>query len=66
MKAVTEESVSQRNGDRARFGRERKRRTLERKRIRELRVALENKAARPTLPAPELVNIASLAVEPTG
>jgi len=38
--------VSERNGDKARFGRERKRKILERKRIRELRKALENKAPR--------------------
>ena len=38
--------MSERNGDKARFGRERKRKILERKRIRELRKALENKAPR--------------------
>jgi hypothetical protein len=34
--------MSKRNGDKARFGRERKRKIYERKRIRELRKALEN------------------------
>jgi hypothetical protein len=58
--------VSERNGDKARFGRERKRKTLQRKRIRELRKALENNATRPTLATPELVSITSLTLEPTG
>jgi len=58
--------MSVRNGDKARFGRERKRRISERKRIRELRKALENDAPRPTLAAPELVGVASLALEPAG
>jgi hypothetical protein len=35
--------VSERNGDKARFGRLRKRRILERKRIRELRLTMEIK-----------------------
>jgi len=35
--------VSQRNGDKARFGRERRRKILRRKRTRELRKALEMK-----------------------
>ncbi len=39
--------MSERNGDKARFGRLRKRRTLERKRIRELREALEAKRQAP-------------------
>jgi len=38
--------MSKRNGDKARFGRERKRKILERKRIRELRLALQNNPAR--------------------
>jgi hypothetical protein len=37
--------MSERNGDKARFGRERKKKILLRKRIRELRKALKNKAA---------------------
>jgi hypothetical protein len=41
--------VSERNGDKARFGRERKRKILERKRIRELRKWLEDKPRRTTL-----------------
>lgn len=42
--------VSERNGDKARFGRERKKKNLQRKRIRELRkvLGLENKATRAT------------------
>jgi len=58
--------MSVRNGDKARFGRERKRRISERQRIRELRKALENNAPRTTLAAPELVSITSLALEPAG
>ena len=58
--------MSERNGDKARFGRERKRKILERKRIRDLRKALENNATRPTLAAPELVSITSPTIEPTG
>jgi hypothetical protein len=34
--------MSERNGDKARFGRERKRKILDRKRIREFRAALEH------------------------
>jgi hypothetical protein len=41
--------VSERNGDKARFGRERKRRILERKRIRELRKWLEDNPRRTAL-----------------
>ena len=58
--------MSERNGDKARFGRERKRRIHERKRIRDLRKALENNATTPALAAPELVSITSLTLEPTG
>ena len=39
-----EGTVSERNGDKSRFGRERKRKIYERKRIRDLRKALENNA----------------------
>ena len=56
--------MSVRNGDKARFGRERKRKIHERQRIRELRKAMESRASRPTLAAPELVSITSLALEP--
>jgi hypothetical protein len=55
--------VSERNGDKARFGRLRKRRILLRKRIREFRKKLENNVTRPTLAAPELVSITSLTLE---
>jgi len=58
--------MSVRNGDKARFGRERKRKIHERQRIRELRKAMEIRASRPTLAAPELVSITSLALEPVG
>jgi len=58
--------VSERNGDKARFGRERKRKILLRKKIREFREKLENSATRPTLAAPELVSITSLTIEPIG
>jgi len=58
--------VSERNGDRARFGRLRKRKILLRKSIREFRKKLENNATRATLAAPELVSMTSLTIEPTG
>ena len=58
--------MSERNGDKARFGRLRKRKILLRKSIREFRKKLENDATRVTLAAPELVSITSLTVEPTG
>lgn len=45
--------MSERNGDKARFGRERKRKILERKRIQELRKALENNPTRTTIAASE-------------
>ena len=56
--------MSVRNGDKAMFGRERKRKIHERQRIREFRKRLEINAPRPTLAAPELVSITSLALEP--
>jgi hypothetical protein len=58
--------VSQRNGDKARFGRERKRNILFRKRIREFRKKLEDKPTRSTLAAPESVRLTSLAIAPSG
>jgi len=58
--------MSVRNGDKARFGRERRRKIYERKRIRELRKALENNATRIALAPPELVAITSLTIEPIG
>ncbi len=58
--------MSVRNGDKARFGRERKRKIHERQRIRELRKAMEIRASRPTLAAPEPVSSTSLALEPVG
>ena len=58
--------MSERNGDKARFGRERKRKILERKRIRELRGALENNATRATIAASALDRTMSLTLEPIG
>jgi hypothetical protein len=55
--------VSERNGDKARFGRLRKRKILLRKRIREFRKKLENNVTRPPHAAPELVRITSLTLE---
>ena len=63
---VREGSVSQRNGDKARFNRLRKSKIFRRKTIREFRKTLENNATRPTLAAPALVSITPLTVEPTG
>jgi hypothetical protein len=45
--------VSERNGDKARFGRERKRKVLRRKGIRELRKALESKMPKPASREPQ-------------
>jgi hypothetical protein len=58
--------VSERNADKARFGRERKRKILERKRIRELRKALENNATRTTIAASASGSTVSLTLEPIG
>lgn len=58
--------MSERNGDKARFGRERKRKILERKRIRDLRKALENYAATATSTAPELDSTTPMTLEPIG
>lgn len=44
--------MSERNGDKARFGRERKRKILRRKGNRELRRALESKMPKPAVPSP--------------
>lgn len=45
--------MSRRNGDKSRFGRERKQKIVRRKRAREFRKDLENKATRIALAAPE-------------
>ena len=58
--------MSESNGDKARFNRLRKHKILLRRTIREFRKAWENNAIRPTLAAPELVSVTSLALEPTG
>jgi hypothetical protein len=58
--------VSGRNGDKSRFGRLRKRKILERKRIRELWKALENNATRTTIAASESGSAVSLTLEPIG
>ena len=46
--------MSERNGDRARFGRDRKRKILNRKRVREFRLALAQNvsAKKPSSPSP--------------
>ncbi|MBZ5551575.1 MAG: hypothetical protein LAO21_02565 [Acidobacteriia bacterium] len=44
--------MSEQNGDKARFGRERKHRILQRKRTREVRKVLENTGAKKTIPEP--------------
>lgn len=44
--------MSERNGDKSRFGRERKRKILNRKRIREFREALESRNHQTVAPAP--------------
>ncbi len=57
--------MSVRNGDKARFGRLRKQKILLRKRIRELREAVENKT-RTAIVASEQNGITPLALEPIG
>jgi len=56
--------VSEINGDKARFGRERKRKVLQRMRVREFRNALEGKTPKPTAAAPERDNPAVLTLQP--
>ena len=58
--------MSERNGDKSRFGRERKRKIYERKRIRDLRKALENKAPEPKTATPEQEGVESLTLVPVG
>jgi len=58
--------VSERNGDKARFGRLRTRKILLRKRIHEFRKKLENNATRTTLAACALGHTMSLPLEPIG
>lgn len=58
--------MSERNGDKARFGRLRKRKILERKRIRELRKALESKTPEPTTAASEQDGAVLLTLESIG
>ena len=58
--------MSEWNGDKARFGRLRKRKILLRKSVREFRKKLESTTTRPTLGAAELVSIAPAMVESTG
>lgn len=45
--------MSERNGDKARFGRERKHKILQRSRTRQLRKAQENISTRKTSPVPD-------------
>ena len=58
--------MSERNGDKARFGRERKRKIHERKRIRDFRKALESKVPEPKTTAPEQEGAVSLTLVPIG
>lgn len=58
--------MSGRNGDKSRFGRERKRKILERRRIRDLRKVLENNAPGTTIAASELASTVSGTLEPIG
>ena len=57
--------MSVRNGDKARFGRLRKQKILLRKRIREMREAMENKT-RTTIVASEQNGTTPLTLDPTG
>ncbi len=57
--------MSVRNGDKARFGRLRKQKILLRKRIREMREAVENKT-RTTIVASEQNGAPPLALDPLG
>lgn len=66
MGLAKEGPVSEKNGDKARFGRERKRKILERKRIRELRKSLASNATRTTIAASELAGAVSVTPEPIG
>ena len=63
-KACEGGSVSERNGDKSRFGRERKRKIQERKRIREFRKALEDDATRITIAVSVVDGTASLTLVP--
>ena len=58
--------MSERNGDKARFGRERKRKILERKRIRGLRKWLEDKPRRTALAISGQDSAVSLTLAPIG
>ncbi len=58
--------MSERNGDKARFGRERKRKILERKRIRELREWLEDSPRRTALAMSGQDSTVSLTLAPIG
>ena len=56
--------MSERNGDKSRFGRERKRKIQERKRIREFQKALEDDATRTTIAVSVVDGTASLTLVP--
>jgi hypothetical protein len=58
--------VSLRNGDKARFGRLRKRKILLRKRIREMRDAMENKTTGTAIPGRKQDGPTSQTLEPIG
>ena len=61
-----EGTVSERNGDKSRFGRERKRKIHERKRIRDLRKALEDGVPEPKTTALEQESVESPALVTVG
>jgi len=58
--------MSARNGDKARFGRLRKRKIHLRQRIRDMRGAMESKSARAAIVALSSEGTAALTVEPMG
>jgi len=58
--------MSEINGDKARFGRERKRKVLRRMRLRDFRKALEGKTPEPTAAASEQDSTALLTLQPIG
>jgi hypothetical protein len=58
--------MSVRNGDKARFGRLRKHRILLRKRLREIRDAMESKTTSTVVAASDYDGTASRSLKPTG
>jgi hypothetical protein len=68
LRLTKEGIVSEKNGDKSRFGQERRRKILRRKRVRELRKALglENKATKQALPSPSKWKMASSGARSNG